>query len=261
MNPARLLSPPAPSSSWRTLLGCTALAGCTVTTPLPALEQPAALRPKAPEPAQVAQVGFGSSAQFVHCQPHACPRPTSKTLARLRPAAVQPARPVGSPFPALPAAPSALPDPPQAPASGAMPVVAHVPEQPVRSKVTDDNSRSGPPIASQHRVTILFLPTSARIGPDGQARLVTAPVQGATRLTVRGHADPTGDPARNLRLARSRAQAVVARLRAIHPSLGSVPIAVVVDGRCCGAAGHGGTASHARQRSVEIVIKRQEPDP
>lgn len=261
MNPARLPSPPAPSSSWRTLLGCTALAGCTVTTPLPALEQPAALRPKAPEPAQVAQVGFGSSAQFVHCQPHACPRPTSKTLARLRPAAVQPPLPVKTPIPALPATQSALPHPPQAAASGALHLVDHVPERSARSAVVSDKSRSGPPIASQQRVTILFLPASARIGPDGHARLAAAPVQAATRLTVRGHADPTGNVASNLRLARSRAQAVVAQLRAIRPALRSDRIAVVVDGRCCGAAGHGGTASHARQRSVEIVIEGQEPDP
>lgn len=123
------------------------------------------------------------------------------------------------------------------------------------------NAHSGLSTTTQHVITILFMPASARIGPDGHARLVTAPVQKATRLIVRGNADPTGNAASNLRLARSRAQAVAAQLRAIHPPLRHVHIDVVADGRCCGPAGDGSAASHARQRSVEIVVERQEPDP
>jgi len=136
-----------------------------------------------------------------------------------------------------------------------------VPERSVRSEVTTIQPRSSPPTSALQVVTILFMPGSARIGPDGHARLVAAPVQGATRLIVRGHADPTGNAASNLRLARSRAQAVAAQLRAIHPSLRHVRIDVVADGKCCGQAGQGSDASHARKRRVEIVIERQEPDP
>jgi outer membrane protein OmpA-like peptidoglycan-associated protein len=130
-----------------------------------------------------------------------------------------------------------------------------------RDEVTTIQPLSSPPTSALQVVTILFLPASARIGPAGQARLVAAPVQGAARLTVRGHADPTGNAASNLRLARSRAQAVAVQLRAVHPPLRHVRIDVVADGKCCGQAGQGSDATHARQRSVEIVIERQEPDP
>lgn len=248
-------------SGWWTLFSCTALAGCSVTTSLPPIDQPLAVQPRAPEPAQVAQVGFGSSAQFVRCLAAACTRPTPKTLARLRAAAAQPLLPNRPPTPAAPTHSTVLPRPPQNAAAGALPPVDHVHRLSARDEVTTIQARSSPPTSTQQVVTILFMPAGARIGPDGHARLVAAPVQGATRLTVRGHADPTGNAASNLRLARSRAQAVAAQLRAIHPSLRHVRIDVVADGKCCGQAGQGSDATHARQRRVEIVIERQEPDP
>ena len=248
-------------SGWWTLFSCTALAGCSVTTPLPLLDQPAAVQSKAPERALLAQVGFGSSAQFVRCLPAACPRPTPKTLARLRPASAQTLPANRPPNPAAPAHSTVLPRPPQDAAAGALPPVDHVHRLSARDQVTTIQPRSSPPTSAQQVVTILFMPASARIGPDGHARLVAAPVQGATRLIVRGAADPTGNAGSNLRLARSRAQAVAAQLRAIHPSLRHVRIDVVADGNCCGQAGQGSDATHARRRSVEIVIERQEPDP
>lgn len=244
------------------LLGCTTLAGCAITEPTAPSDRPTAAQPKAPDHAQLAQVGFGAAAQFVRCQPGACPRPTPKTLARRRPANEPPHRSN------LPAAMAASAHSPAFLRSGsttgtsAMPVADPALRSPavVELKAPPELSRA-PEAPGHHTVTILFTLASARIGPDGHARIAAAPVQGATRLIVRGHADPTGSAADNLRLARSRAQAVAAQLRIAHPALRHVRIDVVADGKCCSPGGWRSAASHAHQRRVEILIERQEPDP
>jgi outer membrane protein OmpA-like peptidoglycan-associated protein len=243
------------------LLGCTTLAGCAITDPTAPSDRPTAAQPKAPDPAQLAQVGFGAAAQFVRCQSTACPRPTPKTLARRRAANEQRHLPnlasmaASGPSPALLRSGSAT-------GASAMSIADPAPRSPALAELQAPRALSRAPGApGHHTVTILFTPASAHVGPDGQARIAAAPVQGATRLTVHGHADPTGNAADNLRLARSRAQAVAAQLRIAHPALRRVRIDVVADGKCCGPGGRRSAASHAHQRRVEIVIERQEPDP
>jgi len=250
------------SSDWLTMLGCTTLVGCSVTVKLPAQEPPAAGQPASPGPAHLVQHGYGSTAHFVRCLQAICPRPTPKTLAR-RLHAMEQALPRNRPAPVVEPDVSAwLTRAPQ----GAEATTLAAADQSLRRAAADHGTatkaQSGPPRrASQHAVTVLFTPASARIGPGGHARIVAAPVQGATRLIVRGHADPTGNAADNLRLAQKRAEAVATQLRASHPTLRRVRIEVVAGPSCCDSAVDSNAASHARQRSVEIVIQRQEPDP
>ncbi len=241
---------------WLAVLGCTAcgwtaLSGCSVTLPsAPAVEVPAA-QPTAPTARQVAQIGFGSSARFMRCLPEDCPQPTPKMLAlqgrRADPSHLS-TRPLSFPAPATnPGALVALHRTP--PASAPRQPSAHPARQ----------TQAKPP--DQHTVAVLFMPGSARIGPEGRARILAAPAVGATRLTVRGHTDPTGDAASNRRLAQARAQAVAAQLRVVHPQLRQARIEIEVGDACCSAKAQHGTTDHGQQRRVEIVIERQEPDP
>lgn len=250
----------APRRGWLTVFSSTVLAGCAVTAPPP--DQPTAVQSPAPGPARVAQIGFGSAAEFVRCVPATCPRPTPKTLARRRPAVDQTALPGRSTGLQATTSPPEQPRSLQGAEAGTLATVAHAQGQAAMGQVSAGKEQRGPAgTIGQQVVTILFTPASTRIGPAGYARILAAPVLGATRMVVHGHADPTGNTRDNLRLARNRAQAVVALLRATHPSLRHVRIDVVGGGKCCGTDAQSSATSHARQRSVEIVIERQDPDP
>lgn len=253
-------SPADHCPGWLTVFSGTVMAGCAVTAPPP--DQATAVQATAPGRAQVAQIGFGSAAEFVRCVPAACPRPTPKTLARRRPVVDQAAKPSRSTdlqaMTLAPAQPRSL----RGTDASTLATGDLAPRQAAMGQVAAGKEQRGPEGAvGRQVVTILFTPASARIGPDDQARILATPVLGAARLVVHGHADPTGNTRDNLRLARSRAQAVVAKLRATHPALRDVRIDVVAGGPCCGPDAQRIATSHARQRSVEIAIERQEPDP
>lgn len=241
---------------WLVVLGCTswgwtALSGCSASLPSAPAVDVTAVQPTAPTARQVAQIGFGSPAQFMRCLPEDCPQPTPKTPA------LQGQR---ADLPHLSTRPLSIPA--AAPNPGALVALhrtppASAPRQPSAHPARHAQAKS----PDQHVVTVLFMPGSARIGPEGRARILAAPAVGATRLIVRGHTDPTGDAGTNQRLAHARAQAVAAQLRVVHPQLRQVRIEIEVGDACCSAKAQHGITDHGPQRRVEIVIERQEPDP
>lgn len=186
---------------------------------------------------QLAQIGYGTEANFVQCAPPQCPTRTPKTLDAPASAA---ARRVRSPEVSVPLAPTEFLEP--APES----------EQP-RASAT-------PPLAENRTWSVPFLFASAQLGPVARAELqkVIAELPGATRLTIAGRTDSSGPAAVNDTLARARAAVVHEHLMRARPDLATA-MTVEAAGNCCFAAPNDTAAGRARNRRVEITLALTHP--
>ncbi|MDE1543966.1 OmpA family protein [Dechloromonas agitata] len=182
-------------------------------------------------PRRIAQVGFGDDANYVQCQPAACPTRTPKTLDIPEPRPIQ-----GIPHPE-PANPDPIP-----------PDGATVP--------TANATRSW---------SVPFAFGSAQIGPVGQGILlqVIAELPNASPIHLSGRTDNSGPLAANDALAAARAKAVRDYLAKARPDL-SEAMDIDAQGDCCFIAPNDTPASRARNRRVEITVlsrlRRPEPE-
>lgn len=193
--------------------------------------------PASPPPAaQLAQIGYGSQADFVQCVPPHCPVRTPKTL--------------GAVPTTEPPSPTALAPAPQAsPSAETIPPLESVPEPPRTIDVE-------PVVTEQLTWSVPFAFGSAQLGAKAQAvmRQVVEGLPGNARIAIAGRTDNNGPSAVNDALARARAEAVRDHLVRARPELAPA-ITVDAQGKCCFAVSNDTPAGRARNRRVDIAAE------
>ncbi len=208
------------------------LSSCTHPAPTPT---PAPLAP--PAASQLAQMGYGAQADFIHCVPPQCPVRTPKTLGTVpRPDALAASAPQ-----------AALPVEPTAP----LPATAEVHSEP-----------EGPLAVEQLIWSVPFAFGSAQLGAGGQAvmRQVIDELPRNARITIAGRTDSSGPTAVNDALALARAQAVRDHLVRARPELAPA-LTLDAQGSCCFTASNDTATGRARNRRVDILAEAVAPPP
>lgn len=208
------------------------LSSCTHPAPTPA---PAPLAP--PPPSQLAQMGYGAQADFIHCVPPQCPMRTPKTLGTApRPDALA----ASAPEVALPVAPT-------------VPV----------ADAAEAHGEPEVPIATEQLIwSVPFAFGSAQLGPGAHAamRQVIDELPRNARITIAGRTDSSGPAAVNDALARARAQAVRDHLVRARPELAPA-LTLDAQGGCCFAASNETATGRSRNRRVDILAEAAAPPP
>lgn len=187
--------------------------------------------------AQIAQMGYGTQADFMHCVPPQCPVRTPKTLG-------------AAPTPEAPSATT----PQSAPAAA--------PATPLQPEPEANNAPDTPTAAEQLIWSVPFAFGSAQLGAKAHAvmRQVTDELPPSSRITIAGRTDSSGPAAVNDALAHARAQAVRGHLLRTRPELAPA-ITLDAQGSCCFTASNEIATGRARNRRVEILAEPAAPPP
>lgn len=223
---------PSAALVWPLPIMATVLMLSSCTHPVsPSTPDPVVLAPTS----QLAQMGYGAQADFIHCVPPQCPVRTPKTLG---------------------AAPA--PDAPSAHTSEAPPLSA----APAAPEVAAEahGAPEAPSTAEQLIWSIPFAFGSAQLSAGAQAvmRQVIDELPRDARITVAGRTDSSGPAAVNDALALARAQAVRDYLVRARPEL-KPALTLDAQGGCCFTASNETAAGRARNRRVDILAEPAMP--